>query len=25
LIVMEGGYNHAALGQNITTLLENFT
>jgi acetoin utilization deacetylase AcuC-like enzyme len=25
LIVMEGGYNNAALGQNITTLLENFT
>jgi acetoin utilization deacetylase AcuC-like enzyme len=25
LIVMEGGYNNAALGENITTLLENFT
>lgn len=24
LIVMEGGYNNAALGENITTLLENF-
>jgi acetoin utilization deacetylase AcuC-like enzyme len=25
LIVMEGGYNNAALGDNITTLLENFS
>jgi acetoin utilization deacetylase AcuC-like enzyme len=25
LIVMEGGYNNAALGQNITTLLNNFS
>jgi acetoin utilization deacetylase AcuC-like enzyme len=25
LIVMEGGYNNAALGKNISTLLENFT
>jgi acetoin utilization deacetylase AcuC-like enzyme len=24
LIVMEGGYNNNALGENITTLLENF-
>ena len=25
LIVMEGGYNNAALGENISTLLENFS